>query len=112
MSSASSKVLKAIHMAPESYDGGAISKIGDGDLFRLDANEGRRAFLGAEREHSLHTSTTQVLRSKRLDMGCELFGRFARTGQRCRRQNKRVRPASDYGGARRSIEIPVPQGGV
>ncbi len=41
MSGASGKVPAAIHMTPEAVDGGPISKIRDGDMIRLDANEGR-----------------------------------------------------------------------
>src|SRR5690606_24469805 len=40
MSGASGKVPAAIHMSPEANDGGPISKIRDGDMIRLDANEG------------------------------------------------------------------------
>ncbi|WP_373286798.1 phosphogluconate dehydratase [Actibacterium pelagium] len=40
MSGASGKVPAAIHMSPEAADGGAIAKIRDGDLLRLDAESG------------------------------------------------------------------------
>ena len=45
MSGASGKVPAAIHVAPEAADGGAISKIRDGDLIRLDAAAGRLDIL-------------------------------------------------------------------
>ena len=41
MSGASGRVLAAIHVAPEAADGGAISKVRDGGLVRLDAAAGR-----------------------------------------------------------------------
>jgi len=37
MSGASGKVPAAIHVTPEAVEGGAIGKIRDGDLVRLDA---------------------------------------------------------------------------
>ncbi len=41
MSGASGKVLSAIHVCPEAVDGGPIARIADGDILRVDANEGR-----------------------------------------------------------------------
>lgn len=40
MSGASGKVPAAIHLTPEAYDGGLISKIQTGDLLRLDSENG------------------------------------------------------------------------
>ena len=40
MSGASGKVPSAIHVAPEAASGGPISKIRDGDILFLDANNG------------------------------------------------------------------------
>ena len=40
MSGASGKVPAAIHLSPEALDGGILSKIENGDLLRLDANNG------------------------------------------------------------------------
>ncbi len=40
MSGASGKVPAAIHVTPEALDGGAIAKIRDGDIIRLDADAG------------------------------------------------------------------------
>lgn len=40
MSGASGKVPAAIHLTPEAYDGGLISKIQNGDLLRLDSENG------------------------------------------------------------------------
>tara|TARA_R110002049_G_scaffold23781_3_gene84469 strand:+ start:79147 stop:80946 length:1800 start_codon:yes stop_codon:yes gene_type:complete len=41
MSGASGKVLSAIHVCPEAVDGGAIAKLKDGDVLRVDAHDGR-----------------------------------------------------------------------
>jgi phosphogluconate dehydratase len=40
MSGASGKVPAAIHLSPEALDGGAIAKVRDGDVIRLDAENG------------------------------------------------------------------------
>jgi phosphogluconate dehydratase len=40
MSGASGKVPAAIHMSPEAADGGALAKVRDGDVIRLDAHAG------------------------------------------------------------------------
>ena len=40
MSGASGKVLAAIHVTPEAADGGAIAKLREGDLIRIDAEAG------------------------------------------------------------------------
>jgi phosphogluconate dehydratase len=73
MSGASGKVPAAIHMTPEAVDGGPISKIRDGDMIRLDANEGTLQFLGDEREFLARTPATEDLRSQHYGMGRELF---------------------------------------
>jgi len=40
MSGASGKVPAAIHVAPEALDGGLIGKLQDGDILRVDAQNG------------------------------------------------------------------------
>jgi phosphogluconate dehydratase len=40
MSGASGKVLAAIHVTPESLDGGALAKIRDGDVICIDSERG------------------------------------------------------------------------
>ncbi|MDO8359614.1 MAG: phosphogluconate dehydratase [Devosia sp.] len=76
MSGASGKVPAAIHMIPEASDGGAISKIRDGDLIRLDAEKGTLEFIGDEREFFSRTPATEDLRSQHFGMGRELFAGF------------------------------------
>jgi phosphogluconate dehydratase len=48
MSGASGKVPAAIHLTPEAVDGGAIAKIRDGDLVRLDAVAGTLEVLAED----------------------------------------------------------------
>ena len=76
MSGASGKVPAAIHVTPEAVDGGPISKIRDGDLIRLDANEGTLTFLGDEKEFRSRTPATEDLRQQHFGMGRELFAGF------------------------------------
>lgn len=76
MSGASGKVPAAIHVTPEAIDGGPISKIRDGDLIRLDANEGTLTFLGDEKEFRSRTPATEDLRNEHFGMGRELFAGF------------------------------------
>lgn len=45
MSGASGKVPAAIHVSPEAMDGGAIAKVCDGDMIRLDAEKGELTVL-------------------------------------------------------------------
>ncbi|MDB5474197.1 MAG: phosphogluconate dehydratase, partial [Devosia sp.] len=73
MSGASGKVPAAIHMTPEAMDGGPISKIRDGDMIRLDANEGTLTFLGDETEFFSRAPATEDLRPQHFGMGRELF---------------------------------------
>jgi phosphogluconate dehydratase len=73
MSGASGKVPAAIHMTPEAVDGGPISKLRDGDMIRLDANEGTLTFLGDEKELLARTPATEDLRPQHYGMGRELF---------------------------------------
>ncbi|MBN9333284.1 phosphogluconate dehydratase [Devosia sp.] len=76
MSGASGKVPAAIHMTPEANDGGPISKIRDGDMIRLDANEGTLTFLGDEKEFFSRTPASEDLRPSHHGMGRELFAGF------------------------------------
>jgi phosphogluconate dehydratase len=76
MSGASGKVPAAIHVTPEAVDGGAISKIRDGDLLRLDAEKGTIEFIGDEREFFSRTPATEDLRKEHYGMGRELFAGF------------------------------------
>jgi phosphogluconate dehydratase len=76
MSGASGKVPAAIHVTPEASDGGAIAKVRDGDLIRLDADAGTLEFIGDQREFVSRTPATEDLRSQHYGMGRELFAGF------------------------------------
>lgn len=76
MSGASGKVPAAIHMTPEASDGGAIAKIRDGDLIRLDANEGTLNFIGDEKEFFARTPASENLERQHFGTGRELFAGF------------------------------------
>ncbi|MDB5622460.1 MAG: phosphogluconate dehydratase [Devosia sp.] len=73
MSGASGKVPAAIHMTPEAVDGGAISKLRDGDMIRLDANAGTLQFLGDEAELLARPAASEDLGNQHWGMGRELF---------------------------------------
>ncbi|MBS3785404.1 MAG: phosphogluconate dehydratase [Gammaproteobacteria bacterium] len=75
MSGASGKVPAAIHISPEWADSGAIGRIRDGDLIRLDAENGVLSALVAEdewqrRDPAMPESEPQY------GMGRELFRQF------------------------------------
>jgi phosphogluconate dehydratase len=76
MSGASGKVPAAIHMTPEATDGGAIAKIRDGDIIRLDCAAGTLTFVGDEREFFARTPAVEDLRNEHFGMGRELFAGF------------------------------------
>jgi phosphogluconate dehydratase len=76
MSGASGKVPAAIHMTPEATQGGAISKIRDGDIIRLDCDAGTLDVIGDERAFLARTPATEDLRHEHYGMGRELFAGF------------------------------------
>jgi len=76
MSGASGKVPAAIHVTPEAVDGGPISKVRDGDMIRLDAENGTLTFLGDEAEFNARTPAVEDLRNEHFGMGRELFAGF------------------------------------
>jgi phosphogluconate dehydratase len=47
MSGASGQVLAAIHVTPEAADGGVLAKLQDGDVIRVDADQGTLEVLVA-----------------------------------------------------------------
>ena len=73
MSGASGKVPAAIHLTPEAVDGGLIAKIHDGDLLRVDANEGTLTLLISEQELAQRAAVQQDLTHSHQGMGRELF---------------------------------------
>lgn len=74
MSGASGKVPAAIHLSPEAVDGGAIAKIRDGDLIRLDAEQGILEVL--EADFASRPAVTANLDANQTGLGRELFRVF------------------------------------
>lgn len=77
MSGASGKVPAAIHMSPEAALGGAIAKIKEGDIIRINAIVGSLNVLVDEDtwyERKIETLSESKKHSNAHDMGRELFG--------------------------------------
>lgn len=74
MSGASGKVPAAIHLSPEAVEGGAIAKIRDGDLIRLDAERGELSVLAADFDS--RANATANLEANEAGLGRELFQVF------------------------------------
>ncbi len=73
MSGASGKVPAAIHLAPEAAAGGAIARLEDGDVVRLDAKTGT---LEALADLSARTPVEADLSANREGLGREMFESF------------------------------------
>ncbi|MEL6362558.1 MAG: phosphogluconate dehydratase [Pseudomonadota bacterium] len=73
MSGASGKVPAAIHVTPEALDGGAIGKIQDGDIIRVDAING---VLEAVADMTDRATPEHDLDTDRWGTGRELFAGF------------------------------------
>ncbi|MCO5082792.1 MAG: phosphogluconate dehydratase [Rhizobiaceae bacterium] len=76
MSGASGKVPAAIHVTPEAVEGGPIGRIRDGDLIRLDAEEGTLEVLLPAGELEARPSLVPDLAANAHGMGRELFAGF------------------------------------
>ncbi len=76
MSGASGKVPAAIHVTPEAADGGAIAKIKDGDIIRIDATNGTLDILVDAKEFAARPLATQDLSRNEVGTGRELFAAF------------------------------------
>ncbi len=76
MSGASGKVPAAIHVSPEALDGGAIARLQDGDILRVDAERGALEILT---EGVLDRPAAQAdLSANEAGLGRELFANFRR----------------------------------
>ncbi|MEE4143255.1 MAG: phosphogluconate dehydratase [Halieaceae bacterium] len=73
MSGASGKVPAAIHLTPEALTGGAIGKIRDGDMIRVDAEQGELAVLVPADEWQKRRQAERSSRHSDYGMGRELF---------------------------------------
>jgi phosphogluconate dehydratase len=82
MSGASGKVPAAIHVTPEAADGGAIARIRDGDLIRIDAVNGTLQVLVDEVEFAARPLATANLAVNETGVGRELFAAFRRIAGR------------------------------
>jgi phosphogluconate dehydratase len=76
LSGASGKVPAAIHVTPEAVEGGAIGKIRDGDLIRLDAVAGRLDVLVERHEWNTRVPAQADLSAAQAGVGRELFSLF------------------------------------
>ncbi|MCT8998231.1 phosphogluconate dehydratase [Chelativorans intermedius] len=76
MSGASGKVPAAIHVTPEAADGGAIAKVEDGDIIRLDAEAGTLELKVDAEELAARTPRPVDLAPSHTGMGRELFAGF------------------------------------
>jgi phosphogluconate dehydratase len=79
MSGASGKVPAAIHVYPEAARGGALARVRDGDMFRVDAGRGELSVDMTEDELSAREPATADLSANQHGLGRELFAWF-RTG--------------------------------
>ena len=73
MSGASGKVPAAIHVSPECLAGGALAKVRNGDIIRLDADAGTLEALVAADEWAQRVPSVADLSRNQFGMGRELF---------------------------------------
>jgi phosphogluconate dehydratase len=76
LSGASGKVPSAIHVTPEAADGGPIAKIRDGDILRVDGENGRLTVLVDPAEWAARPPATADLSGYQFGVGRELFQMF------------------------------------
>jgi phosphogluconate dehydratase len=82
MSGASGKVPAAIHLSPEALADGAIAKVRDGDLIRLDADAGvLQALVDPAEWAARDTAVIDPVNAENNthDLGRDLFGGMRRT---------------------------------
>jgi phosphogluconate dehydratase len=76
MSGASGKVPSAIHLYPEALDGGPIARLRDGDMLRLDAENGALEVMVPAEEWSRREPVQVDQSAYHVGMGRELFAMF------------------------------------
>src|ERR1700751_985778 len=76
LSGASGKVPSAIHVTPGAAAGGAMAKIRDGDIIRLDATNGRLEVKPAGEDWGARTPVEADLSAAHVGVGRELFRAF------------------------------------
>jgi len=87
MSGASGQVPAAIHVSPEAACGGAIARLRDGDVLRLDANAGTLDVQVGNDEWVAREFASADLSASQVGMGRDLFAVF-----------RNVAAAADAGG--------------
>lgn len=76
MSGASGKVPAAIHVSPEALAGGALGRVRDGDIIRLDGHTGVLQALVESGEWAARSQAQADLSANSVGMGRELFALF------------------------------------
>ncbi len=76
LSGASGKVPAAIHVTPEALDGGGLARVQDGDVIRVDAENGRLEILVDAAQFAARSPATADLSANDFGVGRELFGVF------------------------------------
>jgi phosphogluconate dehydratase len=76
LSGASGKVPSAIHVTPEAASGGAIARVCDGDVIRIDCDSGRLEVLVPADELLGRELAYEDLSDSHVGMGRELFAAF------------------------------------
>jgi phosphogluconate dehydratase len=76
MSGASGKVASAIHIAPEAARGGPLARVRDGDVIRLDAEQGTLQIMVDAEEFAARTPAVFRRRDHSFGLGRELFDAF------------------------------------
>jgi phosphogluconate dehydratase len=79
MSGASGKVPAAIHVSPEVLAGGPLGRVRNGDIIRLDAEQGTLQALVEANEWAARLSEPADLSASHVGMGRELFAMFRAT---------------------------------
>lgn len=74
LSGASGKVPSAIHVTPEAWDGGALAKVREGDMIRVNGQTGELTLLVDDSELAQRTAEHPDLSAMRVGTGRELFG--------------------------------------
>ncbi len=81
MSGASGKVPAAIHVTPEAAEGGALARIRDGDVIRLDPRTGTLAVIANAADLAARTPMAPDLSANQYGNGRELFRMFRANAQ-------------------------------
>ena len=68
--------VRQVRKGPEAADGGAIAKIIDGDIIRIDATKGTLEILVDAKEFAARPLATKDLTSNESGTGRELFAAF------------------------------------